>query len=114
MHLLIYCSYNLIYQIFSIWLLFYANTYLNDFLIPQNIKWVDSKLRIDLTSYFITKSIVLTFEFILLFIIIRFIDKWFLNKFINEKQFLIFNWTMGLYLIISFACVVLLIYSIFN
>jgi len=45
---ILYGLYNIIYQIATIAFLFFANTYLNSFIIPDSLKWRDGKLREDL------------------------------------------------------------------
>lgn len=114
MNYIIYFAYNIIYEIFSIWFLLYANTYLNELLLPKNLKWFNGNLRSDLATFFYAKSILLIIEFILLLIIIVSINKWYLNRIFFDKNSLILNWTVSIYLIITLLFVLLLISTIFS
>ncbi len=39
----VYCIYNLLYQFFSVIVLFYASMYVNGFFIPNSLKWEGGK-----------------------------------------------------------------------
>lgn len=114
MRYIIYFAINLFYQIFTIWFLLFANTYLNELLFPKDLKWSNGRLNNNLTSFFYAKSFLLVIEFILLSVIIIITNKWFLNQFIIDKKNILFNCTISIYLIITLLFVVLIIYTIFS
>ncbi len=110
----IYFAINLFYQIFSIWFLLFANSYLNEYLLPKDLKWSNGNLKNNLTTFFYAKSFILVIEFVLLTVIIIITNKWFLNQFIINKANPLFNWTISIYLIITLLFVILLIWTIFS
>ena len=111
---IIFFTINIFYQILSICFLFFANTYLNELLLPKDLKWSNGSLKNNLTTYYYAKSLILITEFILLLVIITIINKWFLNQYIIEKEASLFNRTLTIYLTITLLFVVLLIWTIFS
>jgi hypothetical protein len=93
----IYGFYNLVYQILSICFLIYANTFLNGFLIPNNLKWNDDKLRENLTGFIIAETSILVIEAGLLSLIIYYLNKWFLTNVAKASNPIgISYWTSGI------------------
>lgn len=107
--------YNLIYQILSIGFLFFANTYLNSFLIPDSLKWENGRLREDLTSLAIAQLIVLFLEALLLTMFMFYINRWFLSKKVSTNNVkAIALKTAGIYIVITLSFIGLLIYAVFK
>ena len=107
--------YNLIYQIATIAFLFFANTYLNSFLIPDSLTWRDGKLREDLVGLATAQTIILLIEAALLMLVIFYINKRFLfgvAKTDNSNNIAL--WTAGVYGFITVAFIVFLIYTAFK
>lgn len=110
---IIYGLYNLIYQVLSICFLFYANTYINDFFIPDSFRWKDGKLREDLTALTITQASILVIEAALLMFLIHYVNKWYLlsiAKSTNSQS--IAAWTTGSYSVITLAFLIYFIYAV--
>ncbi len=95
--------------------MFFANTYLNGFLIPSSLKWRDGKLREDLTGLAIAQSVILVLEAAILMLLIFYINKRFLSstaKVNNGNE--IASWTVGIHLLITLAFVCFLMYASFK
>ena len=107
-----YAFYNIIYQIISLWFLFYANTYINSKIIPDSLRWQNGELRENLTGLAVVQTIVLIIEVAILAFLLHFINKRFLSNIDNGA--VIANWTVIIYLVISLAFVSYLIYAGFR
>ncbi len=110
---IIYIIYNLIYQIFIICFVFYANTFLNNIFIPNSFIWKDGHRREDMLPMTITQSVILVIQVSLLMLLIYFIDKWFLLNIVksnNSKDIAIR--TIKVYSIITFIFLAYFIYAI--
>ena len=113
--IILYSIYNIVYQFLTLGFLFFANTYLNGFLIPSNLKWSDGKLRKDLTDLAIAQSVILVLEAVVLMLLMFYINKRFLSnaaKVNNGTE--IATWTAGAYLLITLCFVGFVIYSGFK
>lgn len=115
MHYILYTLYNIIFQIASIAFLFFANTYLNDLIIPDSLKWRDGKLREDLGGLATAQTIILLVEVGLLMLIMLYINKRFLSNIAKSANAnFIATLTAGIYSIITIAFIVYLIYTAFK
>jgi hypothetical protein len=113
--IILYSIYNLIYQVLSLTFLFFANTYLNNFFIPNSLKWEDGKLREDLKSLAVAQSTILIIEAVLLMLLMFYINNKFLSntaKVSNANE--IAKWTAGAYLVITLAFIGFVIYASFK
>lgn len=81
-----YGIYNLFFQIASIGFLFYANTYLNWFIIPDSLRFKNGGLREDLTSLALTQATLLIIEAALLLLLIYYINKWYLTNLTGARD----------------------------
>jgi|SRR6476659_1936859 len=115
MNYIIYGFYNLVYQILSIGFLFYANTYLNNFFIPDSLRWENGKLREDITGLMIVQALILIIEAALLMMLMYYINKRFLSGIarLNNAN-TIATWTAGIYSVITITFIVVLIYIAFK
>lgn len=108
----IYGLYNLIYQVLSICFLFYANTYLNDFFIPNRFRWKDGKLREDLTVLAISQTTILIIEAALLMFLLHYLNKWFLSSVAkSENTNSMAIWTSGIYAVITLGFIIFMMYA---
>lgn len=112
---ILYGLYNVIYHIATIAFLFFANTYLNDFIIPDSLKWRNGKLREDLGVLATVQTVILLIEAILLGLLLLYINKRYLIgivKVSNDNNIAL--WTAGIYSIITVAFIAILIYTAFK
>lgn len=110
---IIFGIYNLIYQVFIICFLFYANTFLNFFFIPDSFMWKDGKPREDTLYWTITQTAILIIEAVLLIFLIYFVNKWFLSnveKLSNSNSIAI--WTSGINVFITLTFIIYFIYVV--
>lgn len=115
MSYILYGLYNVIYQIVSIAFLFFANTYLNSFIIPDSLKWRDGKLREDLGGLATAQTIILLVEAALLMFLMLYINRRFLTgiaKASNANSIAL--WTAGVYGLITVGFILFLIYTAFK
>lgn len=115
MSYILYGLYNVIYQIVSIAFLFFANTYINCFIIPDSLKWRDGKLREDLGGLATVQTIILLVEATLLMLLLLYINRRFLigiAKASNVNSIAL--WTAGAYCLITLAFILFLIYTAFK
>lgn len=115
MSYIIYGLYNLIYQVATIAFLFFANTYLNIFIIPDRLKWRDGKLREDLGGLATAQTIILLVEAALLMLLMHYINRRYLTgitKAANVNSIALC--TAGTYSLITIAFIVYLIYTAFK
>ena len=111
----IYVLYNLIYQNATIAFLFFANTNLNGFVIPESFKWRDGKLRENLGGLAAAQTIILLIEAGLLMLLMYYINKRFLLSFAKANNGnTIALWTAGIYSVITLAFIAVLIYTAFK
>ena len=115
MSYILYWFYNIVYQIASIAFLFFANTYLNDLIIPNTLKWRNGRLREDLGSLATAQTIILLVEAALLMLTMFYINKKYLLgivKTTNENDVAI--WTAGAYSLITVIFIIFLTYTAFE
>lgn len=108
----IYAVYNLGYQLLSLWLLFYANTYLNGFLIPDSLRWKDGKLREDLSGFATAQAVILVVEAAVFLLLLHYINRWYLSSVakVDDPTRVAF-WTAMIYAVITLGLVFTVIYS---
>ena len=115
MSYILYGLYNVIYQMGTIAFLFFANTYLNDFLIPDSLKWRNGKLREDVGGLATAQTIILLVEAILLGLLLFYINKRYLIGIVKASNSNnIALWTAGIYGIITVVFIAVLIYTAFK
>lgn len=115
MSYIIYIGYNLLFQITSIGVLFYANTYLNGFVIPDRLKWRKGELREDLTGLAIAQATVLIIEATLLLLLIYYFNKWYLSNVVNASNpNRIAIWTAGIYAVVTVGLILVATYLNFR
>ncbi len=113
--IVLYSIYNIVYQIVTLGFLFYANTYLNAFLIPSGLKWSDGKLREDLTGLAIAQSVILVIEAVVLMLLMFYINKRFLSNAAKVTNgTVIATWTAGIYLLITLCFIGFIMYVSFK
>jgi len=115
MSYILYGLYNIIYQIATIAFLFFANTYLNSFIIPDSLRWRDRKLIDDLRGLVIAQTVILLIEATLLMLLMFYINKWYLigiAKAGNANNIAV--WTASIYSLITVGVVIFLIYIAFK
>ena len=105
----VYVVYNLFYEMVSVLLILYAETYLNSFLIPDKFIWnSDGTKRMHSVIWAsIEDTILLCIEGALLLILIYFINKWFLTNILKTSRVdIVLRWTTGILTIctIIFIC----------
>jgi hypothetical protein len=104
---IIYGIYNLVFQIASIGILFYANTYINDWVIPDYLRWKNGELRNDLTGLAFVQAIVLMIEAAVLLSLIYYFNRWYLSRVVNASDpRLIANWTLGVYAVVTAGLII--------
>jgi hypothetical protein len=111
MNNIIYVIYNLIYQVITICILFYANTFLNWSFIPNSLQRKEG----DLTGVMIAQILVLIIEAVLLMLIIYFINKWYLvnmAKVSNPRSFAM--WTAAIYAAINITMIIFVVVSFYR
>lgn len=111
----LYSVYNLVYQVLSLGVLFFANTYLNNFIIPDRLRWKEGKLRDDLTGLAIAQSVVLILETVLLMLFIFYLNRKFLlnTAKVNNANEIAMGTSLA-YLIITLSFIGFLIYTSFK
>ena len=103
---IIYGAYNLIYQIISVFLLLYVNTYINTLLLPDSLRWKNGQLREDLSGLMIANTILLIVETALLVILLYYLNKQYINAFKGSDHYKIAWWTTGVYAAVTLMIVV--------
>ncbi len=115
MSYIIYGIYNLVFQIASIGFLFYANTYLNGFIIPDRLRWKNGELREDLTGLAVAQAAVLIIEAALLLLLIYRVNKWYLSSVANAGDpGKIAIWMAGIYAVITLGLIIVTTYLNFK
>jgi len=111
MRYILYSIYNMLYLVFSLWALLYADTYLNAGFIPDSFRWEDEKLKENLTLFNVSQLVLLILESAILLLIIYFINRWYLAIVVrtnNDKSIAL--WTGGMFFLIELVFTSLLIY----
>ena len=82
----IYIFYNLVYQLFVLWCLLYANSFLNSIFIPDSFMWKDGHIREGGKAWIIAQTSILIIEAAIFIFLIYFINRGVLSNFINAKN----------------------------
>lgn len=112
-----YIIYNLIYQIGSFFFFLYANTYLNEALVPEMLMWKDNKERTDLASLYgvaAVKTLALLVEAVALILLIYFVNKLILSDTEGKVRNVIANRTAKINIIVSLCFIAILIWGSFR
>lgn len=89
-----------------------ANTYFNDFFIPNSFRWKDGKLREDLAALTVAQTIILIVETFLLMLLMYYINNGFLANVIkSNNSSKIAIWTAGIYIVINLAFITFMVYN---
>jgi hypothetical protein len=113
-----YIIYNLIYQIGCFFFFLYANTYVNEALVPKKLMWNDNKARTDsagLGGVAIIKTVALLVEAVVLILLIYFINKLILSDTEGlDRRNAIANRTAKINIILSLCFIAILIWGSFR
>lgn len=113
-----YIVYNLIYQLLSFCFFVYANTYLNEAFVPDNLIWKNNQRRVDKTGLMgtaIFQTLILLIEAAILILIIYFINRWFLSYVLRKSSpNKVLSWTVRINIILSICFIAVLIWGSFN
>jgi len=113
-----YIVFNLIYQLGSFFLFLYANTYLNEALVPKRLMWKDNKPRTDsvgLGGVVTIKTLALIVEAAVLILLIYFVNKLILSDTEEkDRRNVIANWTAKINIILSLCFIAILIWGSFR
>lgn len=106
-----YGAYNLVYQGASLFLLFYASSFINERFIPDNLYWENGKPREDLTTYTLWHFAILVIEVVLLTFLIYYVNKLYLGKVTSTTiPIKIATWTAALYFVLTVIIILIAIY----
>jgi hypothetical protein len=113
-----YIIYNFVYQLCCLWFFLYANTYLNEVLVPESLIWKNNEQRTDLAGLggaAAIKTSVLLIEAAVLILLIYFINKLILSD-TEEKDSrnAIAKRTAKINIIASFCFIAILIWGSFR
>ena len=107
----IYASLNLIYQLIVFFCLIYANTYINDNVVPDSLLWQNNQPRVDtagMLGFAAIKTLVLIVEGGILVLLAYFINRSVMNNVAIVKRTLKVN-------VIATTCfIIVLIWGSFN
>jgi hypothetical protein len=113
-----YIIYNLIYQLCAFFFFLYANTYLNEALVPKSLMWKDNKARTDvagLGGVATIKTLTLIVEAAVLILLIYFINKLVLSDTEGkDRRNVIANRTAKINIISSLCFITILIWGSFR
>lgn len=105
----IFGLYNMAYQVLSIGILFFANTYINDIFIPDRYRWKDGALREDFTALAVSQSIILIIEAVILSFFLLKMNVIYLTSIAkSDRTNNIAMWTSGIHAFITFGFVIYL------
>lgn len=114
----IYIIYNFIYQLCSCFFFLYANTYLNEALVPESLMWKGNQPRIDragLGGVAVIKTSALLVEAAILILLIYFLNRWFLSyAWKNSSNNMVLSWTVRINIILSASFIGVLIWGSFR
>lgn len=115
---ILYITYNLIYQLVSFFFYLYANTFLNEAIVPASLMWKNNKPRTDLVGLggvAVIKTLALFIEAIILILVIYFINKIFLRYTFNvDYPNRVLRRTTIINIILSFCFIAILIWGSFR
>jgi hypothetical protein len=110
-----YLLYNLLYQVLIILFCVFANTYLNEVLVPSNLMWKNNRLRTDHKAVLITatiKAIAVLAEASILIILIYSINRLFLNyAFDKNRSISVAKLTAKTNIVLAIIFIVILIWG---
>ena len=113
-----YIFYNLLSQLGFLFFFLYANTFLNEFLVPEGLMWKNNLPREDfegLGSVAIIKTSMLFVEATILIMLIYVLNKFYLNNVIEKNKVeKILNGTLKTNIILSLIFITFLIYASFS
>jgi hypothetical protein len=112
-----YIFYNLFLQLGVLLFFLYANTFLNEFFVPENLMWENNLPRIDfegLGAVAIIKTSVLIVEAAVLILLIYLVNKIYLKYNYEKKGDHILIWTIKINIILSLLFITFLIYGSFR
>lgn len=115
MKFIIFGIYNLAYQAITIMFLLYANTYLNNFFIPEKFRWDGGEIRKNLTPLAITQTVILSIEAIILLALLHYLNKLYISSFLKENSIAnIGFWISIIYSAITVSFIIILMYLSFK
>lgn len=82
----VYIIYNALFILVSIWILFYANTYINAKIVPDRFRWKDGHIREDMTLFGISLLVILIVEAASLVFANYKINRWYVGSFMGNDQ----------------------------
>jgi hypothetical protein len=113
-----YIIYNVIYQLVSFFFFVYANTYLNEALVPKSLMWKNNRQRTDLAGVggeAAIKTLILIVEAAVLILLIYMINKLVLSdRKEKDRGYVIANRTAKINIILSFCFIAILIWGSFR
>jgi hypothetical protein len=113
-----YILYNAIYQLVSFYFFVYANTYLNEALVPQSLMWKNNKQRTDLSGVggeAAIKTVTLIIEAAALILLIYLINRLVLSdRKEKDRRNVIANRTAKINMILSLCFIAILIWGSFR
>lgn len=113
-----YIIYNFVYQLGSCFFFLYANTYLNEALVPESLMWRGDQPRTDqsgLARVAMIKTSALLFEAAILILVIYFLNKWFLSYALpNKSPSKILGWTLRINIAVCVCFISILIWGSFK
>jgi hypothetical protein len=113
----IYIFFNIVFQVIIFWCLLFANTYLNDWFIPEGLLWKNNVPRMDNTGLFgnaAIRTLILFLEAAIMLLVIYAINKGILTEPKNTKIKVIANRTARIQLVLTFLFIGLLIWGGFK
>ncbi len=113
---MVYVVYNLFYEVVSLFLILYAETYLNGILIPDKFIWNKDGTKRQYPIIWITMedTIILCIEGALLLILVYFINKWFLINFAKTNRVdIVLRGTVGVLLVCTTLFICSLIFGFY-
>lgn len=114
----VYIIYNVIYQLVSFYFFVYANTYLNEALVPQSLMWKNNKQRTDLAGVggeAAIKTATLIVEAAALILLIYLVNKLVLSdRKEKDRRNIIANRTAKINMILSLCFIAILIWGSFR
>ncbi|WP_316812832.1 hypothetical protein [Pedobacter heparinus] len=107
----IYITFNLAYQLIVFFCLLYANTYINDNVVPESLLWQNNQPRVDtagMLGFAAIKTLVLIVEGGILVLLVYFINRSVMNNGTIIKR------TLKVNVIVTMCFIIVLIWGSFN
>lgn len=118
MKYIIYIIYNFIYQLVSCFFFLYANTFLNEALVPESLMWKGNQPRTDragLSGVAVIKTSALLIEAAVLILLVYFLNRWFLSyAWGKNSPNRVLSWTVRINIILSLCFMAVLIWGSFR